>query len=140
MADPTVAVKRGAAPDIEVARDQWIPFCAEFTRENRGAHAVLEVLGGDVGCQVETEDRPFDGVTADVKDWEDTVWITFGDTPEYHLAHSASNVTAIHVRPPTGLFGAALLIESQDGSKRLLELSLPEEYALPPAPPKTTSL
>src|SRR5579863_8508180 len=127
MANSTVAIKRGVAPDIAVTRDQWIPFCAEFTRQNRGAHAVLEVLGGDVGYQVETQDRPFDGVSADVKDWEDIVWITFGDTPEYHLAHSVSKVAAIHVRPPAGLIGAALLIESQDGTKRLLELSLPEE-------------
>jgi hypothetical protein len=138
MANSRVAVKRGATPDNEVARDQWILFCAEFTRQNRVAHVVLEVLGGDVGYQVETEDRPFDGVSADVKDWEDTVWITFGDTPEYHLAHSVSNVTAIHARPPAGLVGAALLIESQDGTKRLLELSSAEEYALSPAGAKTT--
>jgi hypothetical protein len=56
-------------------------FSADFTRENRGAHAVVEVLGPDVGYNVQTEDRPFDGIAADVKDGEDTVWITFGSTP-----------------------------------------------------------
>jgi hypothetical protein len=139
MANSTTEVKRGTTPDIVVDRDQWIPFCAEFARQNRGAHAVLEVLGGDVGYQVETEDRPFDGITTDVKDGENTAWITFGDTPEYHLAHSVSNVTAIRVRPPAGLVGAAVLIDSQDGTKTLLELSLPEEYALPPAAPQTNT-
>src|SRR5260370_41977477 len=46
---------------LEIAEDQWITFFAEFTRENRGAHARVEVLGTDVGYQVETDNRPFDG-------------------------------------------------------------------------------
>jgi len=45
----------------------------------------------------------------------------------------------MYVRPLAGLVGAALLIEAQDGTKRLLELSLPEEYALPPAESITSS-
>jgi hypothetical protein len=28
-----------------IAENQWIPFLADFTRENRGGHARLEVLG-----------------------------------------------------------------------------------------------
>src|SRR3569833_3361375 len=58
---------------------EWIPFLAQFTVENRGAHARLDIVGAtaDVGYQVETEDRPFDGVAADTKGSESTVWITF---------------------------------------------------------------
>jgi hypothetical protein len=67
-----------------IERDQWGPFLAGFTRENRGAHARLEVLGSDVGYQVETENRPFDGVSADVKHGEDVVWIAFGSTTDDH--------------------------------------------------------
>jgi hypothetical protein len=132
MAKSTTAVSQGTAPDILVDRSQWITFLAQFTRENRGAHARLDVLGPDVGYQVETEDRPFDGIGADVKDGEDTVWIYFGSTPDDHLAHSIQNATAIRVRPPAGRTGAAVLIEAQDGTKTLLELSRPEDYALPP--------
>ena len=94
---------------------------------------MLEVLGSDVGSQVETEDRAFDGISIDVKDGEDNAWITFGYTPEFHLTHGISGVTAILVRPLAGLFGAALLIAARDGGRTLLELSLPEDYALPPA-------
>jgi len=71
MANSTTAAKRGATPDTVVDRDQWILFCVEFTRQNRGAHAVLEVLGGEVGYQVDSEDRPFDGISIDVRDDED---------------------------------------------------------------------
>ena len=83
--------------------------------------------------QVETEDRPFDGIAADVKDGEDAVWITFGSTLEDHLTHGIQNVTAIWVRSAVpGRAGSAVLIEAKDGTMTLLELSLPEEYALPP--------
>ena len=62
----------------EIHADQWIPFLAESTRENRGAHARLEIVGPDteVGYRVETEDRPFDGASADIKDRERTVWLS----------------------------------------------------------------
>src|ERR1700688_1200713 len=87
MRNPATIPSAGATDTITVAPDLRIPFLADFTRRNRGAHARLEVLGGDVGYQVETEDRPFDGVAADVKDAENTIWFSFGSTPSDHLAH-----------------------------------------------------
>ena len=65
----------GSAPNRktrDVAQDRWTPFLAEFTRENRGAHARLTIIGvnTEVGVRVETENRPFDGVSADLKDGE----------------------------------------------------------------------
>ena len=117
----------------EIEIGQWITFLAEFTRQNRGAHARLEVLGGEVGRQVETENRPFDGIAADVKDGERVVWISFGDTPEDHLTHGVHGATAIRVRPPVGDEGAAVEVEAEDGTKTLLELTKPEAYSLPPA-------
>ncbi len=126
----SIAVNEGRTEDV--ARDRWIPFLAEFTRENRGAHAELEVLGVDIGRFVEVEDRPFDGIAADVKDGEDTVWIHFGADPDDRITHGIDKVTAIRARAASGSFGAALEIESADNIRTLLELSLPEEYALPP--------
>src|SRR5262249_1309611 len=118
----------------DIRTDQWMTFLTEFTRENRGAHARLEVIGTDVGYQVETDDRPFDGISADIKDDEHAVWITFGSTTADHLTHGIQNVTAIRVRPPLGQSGAALEVVAQDGTRTVLELSRPEAYALPPGP------
>ena len=125
--------KSGSVPadTFEIVKDQWVTFFAEFTRENRGAHARLEVLGEDVGSQVETENRPFDGVSTDVKDGEQAVWITFGPTPDDHLTHGIQNVTAIWVRQPSGQAGAALEVVAKDGTKTVLQLTRPEAYALP---------
>lgn len=119
-------------PTQHIGKEQWSAFFADFTRENRGAHARLEVLGSEVGHQVLTEDRPFDGISADLKDGEQSVWITFGSTTEDHFTHGVHNVTAIQVRSPVGESGAALEIIARDKTATLLELSRPEAYALPP--------
>jgi type V secretory pathway adhesin AidA len=118
-----------------IAKEQWTTFLTEFTRENRGAHARLEVLGPDVGYQVQTDDRPFDGVSADTKDAEDAVWIAFGSGLDDHFTHGIQNVTAIRVRPPVGESGAALEIVAGDGTTTLLELTPPGAYSLPSAGP-----
>ncbi len=117
---------------IELQPDRWAAFLAQFTEENRGAHARVEVLGPDVGDQVETEDRPFDGVSADTKSGERNVWITFGSTLEDHLAHGVHDVTMIRVLPADGKKGAVMEIEAKDGTRTILELSWPRRLQLPP--------
>lgn len=119
------------APTEEIKKDQWIPFLAEFTRENRGAHARVEVLGPDVGYQVETDNRPFDGVSTDIKDNERAVWIFFGSKTDDHLAHGVQKVAAIRARPPRANSGASLEIVAQDGTRTVLELDIPETHELP---------
>jgi hypothetical protein len=122
---------RGSAPQ-EIPQQDWIAFLAAFTRENRGAHAQIEILGGDIGHAVETQDRPFDGISADVKDREQTVWITLGSTPQDRIAHGVHGARAIRSGGPAPGAGATLEIEAQDGTRTVLTLSRPEEYALPP--------
>lgn len=117
------------ALSLLVSKDRWIPFLAEFTRENRGAHARLEVLGTEFDHYV-VEDRPFEGISSDIKDGEHAVWIDLGTTPEDHLTHGVQNATTILVRFSAPPLGPALEIISKDGTRTLLQLSLPEEYAL----------
>jgi hypothetical protein len=125
----------GPAPNRktqDVAPDRWTPFLAEFTRENRGAHARLTVIGvnTDVGVSVETENRPFDGVSADLKDGEHTVWISFGSGVRDHTTHSVPRATAIRTLAAVEGGGTVLEVESADGTKTLLELAS-EGYRLP---------
>jgi hypothetical protein len=116
---------------IEVAKDRWVPFLAEFTRENRGAHATVEVIGGEIGHAVDVANEPLDGVSADVRDGEHNIWIAFGSPPGGHHTHSIHGVTALRALPPAGRSGSVLEIEASDGTKTLLTLSRPAEYALP---------
>jgi Family of unknown function (DUF5335) len=119
----------------KIEPEQWMQFLAKFTRDYRGAHGRLEVLGGEVRYQVETENKPFDGVSADLKDGERSVWIIFGATPSDHLSHGIHGASVIRVIPPSNARGPVLEVDAKDGSMTILELSRPEEYALPPATP-----
>jgi hypothetical protein len=124
-----------ARPDfLRISQDRWIQFLDDFTRQNRGAHARVEIIGAnaEVGYQVETENRPFDGVSADIKNGESAVWITFGSTKEDHITRGVDQAMAIHVSPATDSRGAMLEVEAADGSRTILELTLPDAYALQP--------
>src|SRR5258706_15272984 len=101
----------------DIARERWIPFLDEFTRENRGAHADLEVINGDIGDQIETGDRPLDGVAADLKGSAPAIWITFGATPSEHFTHGVHDVVAVRVLMPAPPERSVLEIESSDGTK-----------------------
>jgi hypothetical protein len=132
MSDSSTTLRQLKTQDIE--REQWIRFLADFTKQNRGAHAILEILGIDeIKHGVETEDRHFSGVSVDAKDGESTVWITLGDVPDRHLTHGIYNVTVIREIPPTEKQGAVLEVETADGTRTILQLTRPEAFALPPA-------
>lgn len=124
----------------EIAFDRWIPFLSEFTRENTGAHARLEIVGADsdIGYQVETEDRPFGGVSADIRDRERTVWIVFGATAENRITHGVQNAAAIRALAATGTSGPVLEVEAADGTKTILELNRADAYSLPPPAARDT--
>jgi hypothetical protein len=112
----------------EISPHQWNAVLTAITRDYRGAHARLEVIAPDIGCQVEAENRPFDGISADVKDRERAVWIHFTG-----LNHGIQRVTAIRMIPRSGGAGPVIEIEDQDGVKAILTLGNPEEHELPPA-------
>ena len=128
MARPSMVTRKGTR---DIPANEWIPFLANFTRENRGARAFLEVLCKGVGRLVATEDRRFEGISADAKDGENTVWIGFSSTPADPFAHGVHRATAIRVRPATVDSGAAIEVEAGDGTTTLLILSRPEESRPP---------
>jgi uncharacterized protein DUF5335 len=113
---------------LQISEDQWNAVLSAITRENRGAHGRLEVVGQDVGDQVETENRPFDGIAADVKDSERVVWIHIGG-----VNHAVHGVTALRMIPRTGEYGPVIEVEDKEGVKTILTLESPEAYRLPPA-------
>jgi len=117
---------------LEIDRDQWIPFLSGFTKDNRGAHARIEVISADLGSQVLVDGKPLEGVSADVKDRENTVWISLGSTPDDHFNHSVPGAVALRVLTSTSATGATMEIEDDAGTKTLLLLTSPSATALPP--------
>ena len=111
----------------EISRDKWNAALAAITRDYRGAHSRLEVISLDLGSQVETEDRPFFGIAADLKDAECVIWIHFDN-----FDHGVYSPNTIRVLPRIGEAGPIIEIEDEDGVKTILTLRPAEEYQLPP--------
>src|SRR5690242_17901006 len=106
MAQPGTLAQQGQTE--EISQDRWNVYLTAFTQENRGAHGQLEVLGDEeVPRVVETENKPFDGISADVKNGERTVWILFGADAGDRITHGVRNAVAIRVRQPVGDSGVA---------------------------------
>jgi hypothetical protein len=116
---------------LNIKKDQWLSFLAEFTRMNRGAHATLEVLDCSIGRIVEVEGKPFEGIAADDKDGESNVWISFAGAPADLMEHGVRHVTAIRAIPADRKHAAAIEIEDRGGTRTLLTLRRPEDFALP---------
>jgi hypothetical protein len=125
--------QRSSPSTLEIRESEWVAFLTQFTRENRGAHARLEILDPDIGPQVEAEDRPFDGISAEIKGGEHTVWIALGLATQDHFTRGIQNVKSIWVRPPVGNSGPAVELVTDGQTKAVLELGRPEAYALPAA-------
>jgi hypothetical protein len=120
-------MSKASASYQEIGQDKWNPVMATITRIYRGSHGKLEILGTDVSYQVETEDKPFEGIAADIKDGERIVWMHFGD-----LAHAVHRASVVRMVPQIGEAGPVIEVEDEDGTKTILTLGLPVEYALPP--------
>ena len=115
---------------IEIDRAHWNQVLKNITQDYRGAHVKLEVIGPDLGYQVQTENRPFDGIAADNKDGESIVWISL--TPP-SLTHGVHGTRAIRWVPATSTAEAVVEIEASDGTRTILTLDSPERHALPEA-------
>ena len=50
----------------EIPRDEWREFFDGFSRRHEGWLVTVEVLGSDIGAQVEAYELPLVGVTAEV--------------------------------------------------------------------------
>ena len=52
----------------EIPREEWTGFMDSFSRQHEGWLVTVEVLGREIGAQVEAEGKPLEGITAELKD------------------------------------------------------------------------
>jgi hypothetical protein len=108
-------------PTRDIPRDEWVAFFDSFSRLHDRWLITVEVLGSEVGAQVESREQPLIGVTADLKsEDEGVITILIGGKAGDHLAHIIH--APVHVRLKETPEGAheALQIESKQGPTTLL--------------------
>ena len=127
MAKPSMDTRQGTR---DIPANEWIPFLANFTHENRGAHAVWRCSGREWGARLRPKivhSTEFQGRERRPKYRVDRVRLDPGRS--FHARRSRCDGDP--VRAATVDSGAAIEVDTRDGITTLLILSRPEEYALP---------
>ena len=105
----------------EIPRNEWVKFFNGFSKQHSGGQVTLHVIDADMGAQVEAENLPLQGISADLKDNEDLIEINVGEPSGSHVEHQVAEPT--HVRLKQNAQGAdeALEIETEGGTMTLLQ-------------------
>ncbi len=107
----------------ELPRDQWVQYFDRLNQEYAGARAHVEVMGPEIGRQVELDDRPFNGISADPK--AGRIWLDVSMEPGRHVSRDLSDVTVVRVTEQGGQAWTALEVVSGDGKKAVIRIERP---------------
>jgi hypothetical protein len=114
---------------VEIPKADWVEWLNRFTQVHDGWLVSVDVLRPDLGAQLEIDNLPLIGVSADQVDNDGTIAISVARTSGLHFTHVAHRVTRIYAEQTDSGADAALEIESGDGSKTILRFrvaALPE--------------
>jgi hypothetical protein len=114
----------------EIPRAEWPAFFDSFSRQHEGWLSTIEVLGPDVGAQVETRERPLVGITADLKGPEDTISIMIGAEADEHVDHVIRAPSSVQLKETPEGAHEALHIDSRSGPATLLRFRATVSTAL----------
>jgi Family of unknown function (DUF5335) len=107
----------------EIPREEWAEFLDSFSRQHEGWLVTIEVLGEEIGSQVEAEAKPLEGITAELKGGgKDSISINVGLNPSEHVTHNITAPTHVRIEQAENGADMALQIESEGGATTLLRL------------------
>ena len=110
----------------QIERNEWPAFFDSFSRQHEGWLASLEILGPDLGAQVEERELPFEGITDESNETEgNTIMIMTGRKADDHVTHTISRPTEVSLEQTDQGADAALAIKSEDGVTALLRFRSP---------------
>lgn len=110
----------------QIERSEWPAFFDSFSRQHEGWLASLEILGPDLGAQVQELELPFEGITDESGETEgNTIMIMTGGKTDDHVTHTISRPTEVSLEQTDEGADAALAIKSEDGVTALLRFRSP---------------
>src|SRR5215217_1108208 len=100
----------------EVPRAEWVNYLDGFSRQHEGWLVTVEVLGAEIGAQVEAQELPLEGITAGSKaGGEGVITIILGGGPRERVTHSITRPAHVRVEQTESGADMALQIESGGG-------------------------
>jgi hypothetical protein len=109
-------------PIFEVPRERWSADLNAFTTAHDGWLVSLDVIGLDRGAQPEIDRLPLLGISADRVNHDGDIAISVALSATDHFTHVVRGVGRIFIERTHNGATAALMIESVDGTRTVLQL------------------
>jgi uncharacterized protein DUF5335 len=110
---------------IEIPSKNWTEFFEDFTKRHETDMVSLEVMGAEIGAQVEGRALLFGGISiADAR--SKALALMFDSVDGEHLSHTVERPTHVWLQSTPDIGDQALEIESADGGKTLVRFSSDE--------------
>ena len=101
----------------QIPKSEWPAFLNNFSSRHQGWLVNLEIIGSDIGAQVEGTNLVLEGLSDEKGD---TITIMAGARPDNHVTHSISRPTELSVEKTETGDDVALSIKGGDGTRTLL--------------------
>jgi uncharacterized protein DUF5335 len=112
-----------------VPRAEWFSFLKGFSRRHEDDPVTVQVLAPGLGSQVEARALPLEGIMAGRRT-SGPISISVGRTLDRHVEHEVPDPSQVWVQMSEDGAERALDIESQDGTRTIVQLE-PEPQAKP---------
>jgi hypothetical protein len=104
-----------------VPHAEWFSFLKGFSRRHADDPVTVQVLSPGLGSQVEAHALPLEGIMAGRRT-NAPISISVGRTPDRHVEHEVSDPSQVWVQMSEDGAEQALDIESQDGTRTIVQL------------------
>lgn len=103
----------------EIPRDAWDQFFSRFSNDHETQFVAVEVMGKDIGAQVEGQTLLLSGISKAAHDGE-SLALMFDSVNGEHLTHMVNRPTHVWIQQAADNTDESLEIESADGTKTLV--------------------
>ena len=110
----------------DIANDEWATFFDSFNRTHTGWTMTLELLGTEIGAQIQDHQLVFEGIVLEGK--EENLWqviIMAGEKPDGHITHRITRPLQVSFDQNDQLSSALIMIRAADGVTSLMKLYAP---------------
>ena len=113
----------------EIARYDWTSFFDSLTYLHVDEPVSIQVLRPDLGAQLQVDDLPLDGITAELKGPRATITIAAGSDPERHISHVITDPVSVRLARGSAGEDEALEIVDTDRTVTLVFFDAPKKWS-----------
>ena len=106
----------------EIPQERWNQFLARFNREHETQLVAVEIMGDEIGAQIEGRSLLLGGISPG-DDKTDSLVMMFDSVDGEHVTHMVRKPTHIWLQRAPDDTDEALAIESADGTKTLVRFT-----------------